>query len=108
TASSSYGTVNFVITTIISPQGGLGASFNFVSPPQTNPNLTAASGTTLAAGVVDKVIAAYGNEANSPIPNVSVQIVNALDHSPSSVASCSAPLGTVFTDTTGTGTCNLL
>lgn len=107
TATSASGTVNFVITTVISSQG-LGALFQFVSPPQSNPNLTAASGSILPAAVVDQVLAEYGNQAGSPIPNVAVQIVNGQNISPASVASCNAPGGVVLTDSTGTASCDLV
>ena len=108
TASSTYGTVTFIITTVVASALQPSVSIEVDAPPLDNPNLTAASGTTIPAGVVIRVFASAGAFSGTPIPNVGVQIINVSDSSPSTAAFCAGSAGTVLTDTTGTAICDLV
>ena len=108
TASSSYGSVSFTITTVISSALQPIVSIELDSPTLDNPTLTAASGSVIPGGVVVRVFAAGGPQSGSPIPNVGVQIVNGIDPTMPAPASCSGPANTVLTDSSGTATCNVM
>lgn len=112
TASTAFGSVNFVITTALLRQanGDLAAPpvVQLVTPDQTNLNITAPSGSTVPGGVVVLVIAVAGPQTGQPVPNVGLRIVNYNDPTAAAPASCNGPNGLVFTDNTGTGTCDLM
>jgi uncharacterized protein (TIGR03437 family) len=105
TATSNFGGVNFFITTVpeITPP-----SVQLINPTLDNRSITAASGSTVPGGVVVRVIAQSGIQSGTPIPNISVRIVDAQDPTIPAQAACNAPLGTVLTDSTGTATCDLV
>lgn len=107
TATSAFGTVNFIITTVVSSALQPIVSIELVAPSLDNPNLTGASGSTIPAGVVVKVIVAGGAYSGTPIPNVGVQIIDATNPSQPAAASCAAPTGAVLTNSAGVATCDL-
>jgi uncharacterized protein (TIGR03437 family) len=108
TASSIYGTVRFVITTVVASSLQPEVSIQVISPTLDNPTLTAASGSTIPAGIVVQVVAAGGGFTGAPIPNVGVQIVDGVDLSSAGAASCAGPTGIVLTDYRGMATCDLV
>lgn len=108
TAASSLGNVNFIITTVKSQGFSPPPFVQLVTPSLDNRSITAASGSTVTAGVVVKVIAQAGAQAGAPVPNVGVRITNNGDPTSAAPASCRAPLGLVLTDSTGTATCDLV
>ncbi|HEX4595604.1 MAG TPA: Ig-like domain-containing protein, partial [Bryobacteraceae bacterium] len=108
TASSSYGTVNFIITTVLAPLLQPSVSIELDFPTLDNPNLTAASGSTLPRAVVVSVSASAGAFAGFAIPNVGVQVIDASNPSAPVPASCAAPSGIALTDNHGIASCDLL
>ncbi len=112
TATAASRTVNFVVTTTESrqPSGGTASPpvVQLVAPPQDNLNVSGPEGGTVASGVVIEVVSQSPPQSGVPVPNVSVQIVNNLDPSGPSPASCNGPNGVVLTDANGKGTCNLM
>ena len=112
TATSSVGTVNFFITTVIIrlPGGGNAAPplVTLVSPPFENRAFTAAQGSTITAGVVVQVAAESGIQQGQAIPNVGVRIINNQDPTQPSPATCTAPTGVALSDSKGFATCDLL
>lgn len=112
TATSASGSVSFVITTALTrTQNGNTAApplVELVHPPQTDLNLTAPSGSTLAGGVVVRVIAQSGPQTGFPVPNVGLRVMDNLNPTATPPAACNGPNGLVLTDSTGTGTCDLL
>ena len=108
TVGSPYGTVSFVITTVVASALQPSVSIELDSPPLENPNLTAASGSTIPGGVVVRVFATAGAFTGTPIPNVGVQLINTADSSPATAAFCAGPTGTVLTNSMGTATCDLV
>lgn len=110
TATSSLGSVNFIITTAIGADNGHfdpPPAVILVNPPQTNLNLTAPSGSTLAGGVVVRVGVQAGPQAGIPVPNVGVRIQDNLHPANAPEAVCIGPNNLVLTDSKGTGTCDL-
>ena len=69
---------------------------------------TAASGSTIPAGMVVQVVVAGGAFTGQPIPNVGVQVVDSGDPTIVPAASCSSPTGVVLTDSHGMATCDLV
>lgn len=108
TASSSFGNVNFVITTVKSLGLSPPPAVQLLKPPLDNRSLTGASGSTLTGAVVVQVIAQAGAQAGAPVPNIGVRITNNGDPTSPAPAACRAPLGLVLTDSTGTATCDLV
>ncbi len=108
TASSAYGTVSFIMTTVVSSALQPIVSIELVSPPLDNPSLTSVSGSSIPAGVVVRVFVGGGTSSGFPIPNVGVQIIDALNASTLASASCAGPAGTALTDGAGTATCDLV
>jgi len=108
TASSGYGTVGFAITTVVATALQPSVSIELDSPPLDNPNLTAAAGSTIPAGVVVRVFATAGVFSGTPIPNVGVQLISAGDSSTPAGAFCAGLTGTVLTNSLGTATCDLV
>ena len=108
TASSSSGSVSFIITTVKSLGLAPPPAVQLLKPPLDNRSLTGASGTTLTGAVVVQVVAQAGAQAGAPVPNVGVRITNNGDPTSAAPASCRAPLGLVLTDSTGTATCDLV
>jgi uncharacterized protein (TIGR03437 family) len=110
-ATSPSGAVSFVVTTAaLRTVGGGSATLpqvELVSPPLDNRNISGRAGTTLASGVVVRVISLSGFQAGQPIPNVGLRIVNADDPTSPPVAVCTPPDGTVLTDATGLARCDL-
>jgi uncharacterized protein (TIGR03437 family) len=107
-ASSPYGTVSFVITTVVASSLQPNVSVELVSPTLDNPNLTGPNGSTIRAAVVVRVIVAGGAFAGTPIPNVGIQVIDAGNPSTPAAASCAGPTGVVLTNNTGTASCDLV
>ncbi len=101
TASSAYGTVSFVITTVVTSSLQPEVSIQLISPTLDNSTLTAASGSTIPGGVVVQVVVAGGAFSGQPIPNVGVQMVDSGDPTITPAASCAGPGGVVLTDSKG-------
>jgi uncharacterized protein (TIGR03437 family) len=76
--------------------------------PVPGSTITGLQGSTLPDAVEVRVQAGYGAQTNAPIPNVSVQLVNALDPTQPATGHCNGPNGTVYTDSTGTAKCDLV
>jgi len=108
TASSAYGTVSFIITTVVTASLQPEVSIQLISPSLDNSTLTAASGSTVPGGVVVQVVAAGGAFAGTPIPNVGARIVDSDDPSSPASASCAGPTGVVLTNSAGMATCDLM
>ncbi len=108
TASSAYGTVSFIITTVVTASLQPEVSIQVISPSLDNPTLTAASGSTIPAGVVVQVVAAGGVFSGEPIPNVGFVIVDSGDPTITPAATCAGPTGIVLTDSRGMATCDLM
>ena len=111
-ATAASGSVSFVITTALLrlPNGNTAAPplVQLVAPPQNNLNLTEPSGSTVAGGVVVRVIAQAGPQTGFPVPNVGVRIMNNQDPTAVPPAMCNGPNGLVLNDNNGTATCDLL
>ena len=110
TASSKYGNVSFFLITVPTTQNS-----NSVEPPivtlvkpQPGDVLNALPGTTLPDAVEVRVQAGAGAQANAPIPNVSIHIVNGLDPTKPATAHCNGPNGYIYTDSTGLAKCDLV
>jgi uncharacterized protein (TIGR03437 family) len=111
TAASSNGSVNFFVTTVpLVDNMGQPAQQPQVDvlAPDLGSTLTGQVGTTLPGAVKVQVRAGAGVQANAPLPNVSVRIVNSIDPSSPSPAHCNAANGVVLTDKTGTAICDLV
>jgi uncharacterized protein (TIGR03437 family) len=113
TASSPNSSVSFVITSVTErqPNGNFAGDpfITLVSPVQdNNRTVTGQSGTTLPAGVVVSVFSQAGLQANQPLPNIGLRILNNLDRTAPSPAVCNGPEGTVLTDSRGVATCDLV
>ena len=108
TATSAYGTVSFVITTVVTSSLQPEVSIQLIAPTLDNSTLTAASGSTIPAGVVVQVVAAGGAFSGQPIPNVGVQVVDAGDPTLTPAASCAGPTNLALTDSHGMATCDLV
>jgi uncharacterized protein (TIGR03437 family) len=76
--------------------------------PAVTGTITGSPGSTLPGAVQIRVQAGTGSQTNAPIPNVSLQIDNYLNSSVAPAAHCNGPGGVVYTDSTGTATCNLV
>lgn len=113
TATTGFGSVNFVVTTaLLETSNGNSAPpplVTLVAPPQTDLSLTGAQGSTLAAAVVVKVNALVGPQSGFPIPNVGLRIANDLNPTAIPPAACTGLDGLVLTAVnTGIATCNLM
>ena len=107
TANSAYGSVNFIITTVFTTALQPDISVELDSPPPGGSNLTAPTGSTIAAGVVVRVFATGGAFAGSPIPNIGVQLVDAANPSTPAAAACAGLTGVVLTGNAGRATCDV-
>ncbi len=111
TASSAFGNVDFVVTTISAHNGPTaGASYEYIAPTLGD-TLTGASGTTLPGAVQVRVFASFGFLNNAPIPNVGLRVANledAADPAAPSPVHCNGPNGLVLTDENGMATCDLV
>ncbi len=109
TVSSSAGSANFIITTVINrlPSGSIAELplVELLSPPAENRNLTARSGGTLAAAVKVGVFVQSGPQSGVPIPNIGMRIVDAQDPTATPVAHC---LGDPMTNAQGIAQCDLV
>jgi uncharacterized protein (TIGR03437 family) len=111
TASSKYGSVNFIVITVpYLTESGAQATPPSVTllKPAAASTLTASQGATLPDAVEVRVQAGSGDETNSPIPNVGVHMVNAINPSLPPAAVCNGPGGLVYTDATGNAKCDLV
>jgi uncharacterized protein (TIGR03437 family) len=110
TATSKYGSVTFFVINVPFINNG-----EEVTPPSIQllkptpgATLTALPGSTLPGAVQVSVRAGTGGQTNAPLPNVSVHLVNGADPTIAPAAQCNGPGGYVYTDATGTATCNLV
>jgi len=111
TASSSYGNVSFVVTSILQANtpGVYQPAFiaQLLQPPQGS-TLTAASGSTVPGAFVIKITGADGAQSGIPLPNLNFQIFGGNESNLPSPAHCNGPDDAVLTDSTGTATCDLV
>ncbi len=110
-ASSSYGSVHFFATTVPLTDGRGNPApqpFTTLQKPAIGSTLTAPTGSTLPGAVVVQVLAGAGTQANSPIPNVAIRIVNSLDPTTPAPAHCIGLNGVVLTGANGIATCDLV
>jgi uncharacterized protein (TIGR03437 family) len=112
TATSATGSVTFVITSVTEKRpNGTFAGDPFIAlmaPPQDNRSVTGQSGATIPAAVMVSTFNQAGLQANQPLPNVGVRIINNEDRTAASPASCAAPEGIALSGANGIATCNLL
>jgi uncharacterized protein (TIGR03437 family) len=112
TATSAAGSVTFVITSVTEKRpNGTFAGDPFIAlmaPPQENRSVTGQSGATIPAAVMVSTFSQAGLQANQPLPNVGVRIINNEDRTAASPASCAAPEAIALSGTNGIATCNLL
>ncbi len=110
-ATSKYGSVSFFVIAVPSYNSdGSQAEPPSVTllKPTPGATLTASPGSTLPDAVEVKVQAGYGANANAPIPNVSIHIVNGLDPTKPATAHCNGPNGYLYTDSNGLAKCDLV
>ncbi len=109
TASSSLGTANFYMTTVISrlSDGGLAQppQPEVISPPLDNRDLAGKAGATIKGAYQLRVIAVSGPQQGHGVPNVGIRIVDATNVSGPAPASC---VGTPLTDANGLLSCDLV
>jgi len=111
TASSNYGSVSFFVTTVpLTDTRGNPAPQPTVNMehPVIGSTVTAPAGSTLPGAVVVQVLAGAGTQANAPLPNVAVRIVNSQDSTAPAPAYCNGPEGVVLTGSNGIATCDLV
>lgn len=111
TATSAAGSVTFVITSVSErkPNGNFAGDpfIALMAPPQDNRSVTGQSGATIPAAVMVSTFNQAGLQANQPLPNVGVRIINNEDRTAASPASCAAPEGIAISGTNGVATCDL-
>jgi uncharacterized protein (TIGR03437 family) len=107
TASTSLGTVNFVVTTVLSrlPSGASSPMpvVQLLAPPPENSSISGKQGQTIAGAFQVQVVAAGGPQQGYPIPNVGLRLVDAQNPSGPSPASCTAM---VMTNAQGIASCD--
>jgi len=112
TATSTAGSVTFIITSVTEkrPNGSFAGDpfIALMAPPQDNRSITGQSGATIPAAVMVSTFSQAGLQANQPLPNVGVRIINNEDRTAASPASCAAPEGVSLSGNNGIATCNLL
>ena len=110
TASSTAGTVNFVVTTVLVriPNGPAPRPLVQLLTPILGATLTGPAGSVLPGAVVVQVTAQAGPQSGQPVPNVGVQLADALDPTMKPLAACNGPGGMVLTDATGIATCDMV
>jgi len=112
TAASSAGSVTFVITAVTErqPNGNFAGDpfITLVAPSQDNRSITGQSGTTIPGGVMVSAFNQAGLQANQPLPNIGVRIINNEDRTAASPANCAAPEGVALSGTNGFAACDLL
>src|SRR5260370_945113 len=111
TATTSFGSVSFFVTTVLSrtSSGGnaIPPSVLMDAPSLDNRNITAASGSTVLGAVVIRVFDQSGFQGG-PVPNVGIRILNYPDQTLPPPPTCNAPQGVALTDSSGTATCDLV
>ncbi len=109
TASSSMGSVNFVVTTSINrlPNGSVAELplVQLLNPPQESRNFSGRSGSTLPGAVVVQVAVQSGPQSGTAISNVGMRIVNYDDPTLPAAAQCA---GQPLSDASGTARCDLV
>ena len=109
-ATSTQGSVNFVVTTIINTLPGSGGLAGDPTVVLLTPTLDTLSvvgrvGSTVAGAIRVLVVASSGVQAGQPIPNIGVVAFTGLDPTVGPVAGCVG--GAVLTDAQGIATCDL-
>lgn len=109
TVSSSVGSVNFLITTVINRlSNGSIAELPLVqllSPPPESRTLTGKAGSTIHGAIAIQVVDQSGIQSGLPIPNVGVHVVNGDGSSGTPAAQCA---GEPLTDANGNASCDLV
>jgi uncharacterized protein (TIGR03437 family) len=113
TAASPSSSVTFSITSVTErqPNGNFAGDpfISLISPPQDDRNVTGKTGATIPAAVKVSVFSqATGLQANQPLPNVGLRIINNEDRTLPAPATCNTVDGVTLTDSTGTASCDLL
>jgi uncharacterized protein (TIGR03437 family) len=109
TASSSAGSVNFVITTVINrlPNGSTAELplVSLLSPPPENRTLSGRSGNTIPGAIVVQVAIQSGSQSGALVSNVGIRIVDYNDPTSQPAAQC---VDQPLTDSSGIVRCDLL
>ncbi len=108
TATSTAGSVNFLITTTLAQGFALPPLVELIKPAQASGSLTGPAGTVLRDAVEIQVTAQSGTQQGQPVPNVSVRIVNNTDPTAPAAASCNVAGGTVLTNAAGRAVCDAI
>jgi uncharacterized protein (TIGR03437 family) len=112
TATSSAGSVTFVITSVTErmPNGNFAGDpfITLLAPSQDNRSVTGQSGTTIPGAVMVSTFNQAGLQANQPLPNVGVRILNNQDRTLASPGNCNTPDGVTLTGTNGVASCDLV
>lgn len=109
-ASNGQGTVNFIVTTLLSqlPGGGQAAQ-PLAQRIKPNDNvISAPAGGIVNEAIVVRVVATSGIQSGQPIPNVALKVrTDYSDPTLGPTATCVGDGGVAMTDATGLATCNL-
>ena len=115
TASSSVGSVNFVMTTVLAVlQNGFTASppiVQLIKPELDNTFrrvVRGGAGTVVAGAIQVQIIAASGPQTGLPIPNVALNVATTVDPSTPNIPGGSCLGGTPLSDANGYATCDVL
>ena|SRR5579872_1136489 len=111
TATSSGGTVNFVVTTSLVrlPNGGAAAPpLVELLSPVLGATLSGSAGSVLPGAIVVRVTAESGAQSGVPVPNVGILVADAANPGAPPLGACNGPGGVVLTDSTGVATCDLV
>jgi uncharacterized protein (TIGR03437 family) len=112
TAASATGSVTFVITSVTErqPNGNFAGDpfISLLSPSIDNRSVTGQSGTTIPGGVIVSTFNQAGLQANQPLPNIGVRIINNEDRTLPSPANCNAPEGVALSGSNGMASCDLI
>lgn len=105
TATTSLGSVSFVVTTVLGKNFAPPPIALLLAPPQTNQSLSGKQGSMIAGAIQIQVGAASGVQQGLPIANVGVRLVDGLNPTGPAPAACTnAPL----TDARGIATCDVV
>ncbi len=108
TATSPAGSVNFQITTTLGQNFALPPLVEVIKPTAENRKLSGPAGTVLTGALEIQVTAQSGIDAGRPVPNVAVRIVDNLDPTGPSPATCNVPGGVLLTNAVGRAVCDVM
>src|SRR5437762_1688397 len=111
TASSSLGSVSFIVTTTPSRTltGGNAAPplVELITPPAENRSITGRAGSTVVGAISIRVVAQSGAFVGQPVPNVGLRLsIPENPNSPTGV--CNGTAGIALTNAQGIATCDLV